>query len=152
MSRLMQCGLMSWVILCSSAGAWADEAEDKAAAFVKNLGGRVTRERSDGKPVTAVSLFLTKLTDAGLKKLAGLKNLTGLDLGDTKITDAGLKELAGLKNLRRLSFSDTQVTDAGLKELAELKILTSLELSGTKVTDEGVKELKLALPRCRIVK
>jgi internalin A len=42
------------------------------------------------------------ITDAGLKELAGLKNLQWLDLClDTKITDAGLKELAGLKNLRR---------------------------------------------------
>jgi internalin A len=37
---------------------------------------------------------LTKITDAGLKELAELKNLQTLNLGYTRIMDAGLKELA----------------------------------------------------------
>jgi internalin A len=47
-------------------------------------------------------LAATEITDAGLKELAGLKNLQWLDLSSTKITDAGLKELAALKNLQTL--------------------------------------------------
>ena len=43
------------------------------------------------------------MTDAGLKELAGLKNLQTLDLGGTQVTDAGLKELAGLKSLQSLN-------------------------------------------------
>ena len=34
----------------------------------------------------------------------------------TRVTDAGVKELAGLKSLQTLDLRDTQVTDAGLKE------------------------------------
>ena len=43
------------------------------------------------------------MTDAGLKELAGLKDLQMLDLSFTQMTDAGLKELAGLKGLQTLN-------------------------------------------------
>jgi serine/threonine-protein kinase len=36
------------------------------------------------------------LTDAGLKELAGLKNLSGLNLNKTEVTDAGPKHPAGI--------------------------------------------------------
>jgi hypothetical protein len=70
--------------------------------------------------------------------------------GGTKITDAGLKELAGLKNLQTLHLNGTEITDAGLKELAGLKslqVLSFLETGGTNVTDAGVEELRKALPK-----
>jgi len=44
-------------------------------------------------------------------------NVTTLDLGRTQVTDAGLKELAGLKQLTTLELRFTKVTVAGLKEL-----------------------------------
>jgi len=56
----------------------------------------------------------------------------------TKVTDAGLKELAGLKSLRALYLAGTQVTDAGLKGLAGRKALQTIDLRGTKVTDAGL--------------
>ena len=128
MSRLMLCGLMAGVILCSSAPVRADDAEDKAVAFVEKLGGKVTRdEKAPGKPV--VTVFLS---------------------GSKKVTDADLKELAALKNLTTLDLIGTEVTDAGLKELATLKNLTTLNLGFTKVTDAGLKELRDALPKCKI--
>jgi hypothetical protein len=40
-----------------------------------------------------------------------------LALDDTKITNAGLNELAGLKSLRRLSLTGTGVTDGGIAKL-----------------------------------
>ena len=49
----------------------------------------------------------------------------GLSLNSTKVTDAGLKELAGLKSLQALYLNNTQVTDAGLKELAGLEELAN---------------------------
>ncbi len=48
------------------------------------------------------------MTDAGLKELAGLKNLQSLSLGRTKVTDVGLKELAGLKSLQTLDLYNTR--------------------------------------------
>jgi internalin A len=80
-------------------------------------------------------------TDAGLKGLAGLKELRTLALCGTAITDAGLKELSTLKGLRELDLSGTQVTDAGIKELASLKGLQLLNLCGAHVTNDGLKEL-----------
>src|SRR5262245_7755474 len=88
-----------------------------------------------------LSLFGTKITDAGLKDLAELKELRVLDLGFTKVTDTGLKELAGLRGLQFLNLADTKVTDAGLKVLGELKDLQVLLLERTNVTDMGLKDL-----------
>ncbi len=101
--------------------ARADEAEDKAVAFVEKLGGTVTRdEKAPGKPVVGVSFQPTiiivktegKVTDSDLKELVGLKNLTTLDLGSTGVTGAGLKELVGLlpptRHLPRRSRSVTE--------------------------------------------
>ena len=64
----------------------------------------------------------------------------GLDLTGTTVTEAGLKELAGLKNLQALRLADTQVTNAGLKELAGLKNLQLLDLydEGNGGGPEGV--------------
>src|SRR5262245_52036648 len=84
--------------------AQADEAEDKAVAFVeKQHGGRVIRDdKVPGKPVVMVNLGSTKVTDAGLKELTPLKSLTKLTLSGTLVTDAGLKELKSLKSLATL--------------------------------------------------
>ena len=80
--------------LCLGSAAWADDAEDKAVAFVEKLGGTVTRDdKAPSKPIIGVQLSNTYVTDAGLKELAPLKNLTWLSLGGTKVTDEGLKEL-----------------------------------------------------------
>jgi hypothetical protein len=86
-----------------------------------------------------LDLSYIQITDAGLKELAGLKQLQAMSVGATKITDAGLKELAGLKQLQTLFLYGAQITDAGLKELAGLKQLQSLALAGTKITEAGLK-------------
>lgn len=66
----------------------------------------------------------------------GLKNMQALNLSYTKLTDAGLKELAGLKSLRWLSLHRTRVTAAGIaalqRELPPCKIITSEDRPGTK--------------------
>ncbi len=108
------------------------------------------KELAGLQSLQALDLGYTQVTDAGLKELAGLQNLQALNLSGTQVTGAGLKELARLKSLQTLNLSGTQVTGAGLKELAGLKSLQALYLGGTKVTDAGVEELRKALPGCRI--
>lgn len=98
------------------------------------------KELASLKNLTSLSLTSTEVTDEGIKDLAPLQNLKTLILWSTKVTDAGLKDLAPLKNLTSLSLND-QVTDRGLKDLAPLKNLVKLELSSTKVTDAGMKDL-----------
>jgi internalin A len=120
----------------------ADEAEDKAVAFVEKLGGKVERDdKKAGKPVVGASLIGTKVGDADLTELSGLQHLQTLDLGSTDVADAGLKWLAGLQQLKELYLNITKVSDAGLKELASLKQLEYLRLSDTKIGDSGLKAL-----------
>ena len=102
--------------------------------------GPQTSRRPEGSH-RGTNLWGLKVTDAGLKEIAGLKQLTALELYDTQITDAGLKDLAGLTNLVELSLWSTKISDAGLKELAGRKKLTWLNLRKTKITDAGLKEV-----------
>src|SRR5947209_6639917 len=115
------------LLACLSGAAQADEAS--AVKAVENRGGKVTRDdKLPGKPVIAVNLAGTQVTDAGLKELKDLKQLTTLSLWGTKVTDAGLKELKDLKQLTTLNLFGTKVTGEGLKELKDLQQLTSLNL------------------------
>ena len=117
-------------------------AENKVVQFIEKLRGKVTRdEELPDKPVIAVALFGTKVTDAGLQQLAELKSLHTLNLGNTRVADAGLKELAGLTKLTTLGLHNTRVTDAGLQQLAGLTNLTLLTLDGTQITDAGLQQL-----------
>ena len=91
--------VLVWLILTGVTRA--DEASSVAA--LAKLGAGIQRnEKQPGKPVVAVDLRGTEVTDAGLKDLAPLTHLQKLDLSVTKVTDAGLKELAPLKRLQTL--------------------------------------------------
>jgi Leucine-rich repeat (LRR) protein len=94
-----------------------------------------------GRPISAVMLSDTPVTDADLKKLVGLKRLEVLNLSSTDVTDAGLKELSECGSLVGLNLDHTKVTDAGIKHLAGLKKIKNLDLSWTAVTDVGLLEL-----------
>ncbi len=112
-----------------------------------------------------LNLHSWSLTDEGLKHLKDLNRLVILDMRDTKVSDAGLKQLAGrafhelmipqaartdlgLKHyLAAIAPSDNldlfswRISDEGLKELAKLKGLKHLDLQRTGVTDKGLKLL-----------
>jgi hypothetical protein len=84
--------------------------------------------------------------------LTNLENLGLVDLDEANlhrwlVTDNGLKKLAGLKNLKSLTLQCPQITNAGLIHLREMKKLTHLDLKGTAVTQEGIDELKKSLPK-----
>ena len=132
--------------------------------------------RRPDKPEDVATLDLTwvRLTEAGIKELAPLKNLTSLTLDRDHITDAVLKALREADLLHVLSYayadyrrgvstrpakveevtfmnlSGTRLTDAGVKELFPLKNITTLFLPSKGVTDAGVGELQKALPKCKI--
>src|SRR5688572_21817400 len=96
MLRVMLFATASSVLLGSPAPARADDAEDKAVAFVKKIGGVARRDdKLPGKPVVRVDILNPEMADAGLRELAPLKSLAALHLSQTGVTDAGLKELAG---------------------------------------------------------
>jgi hypothetical protein len=140
--------LLAVVIL--SGAARGDEAS--ALKLIEQLKGTVRRDdKQNDKPVVAVRLRLTKVTDDDLKELKAFPQLADLNLSDTKVTDAGLKELKELKQLATLNLSATQITDAGLKDLQDFKQLQSLSLyNNPQLTDAAVKDFKESLPGCKV--
>jgi hypothetical protein len=82
--------LAPWTAVCVR----ANQAEHKAVKAIRKLDGEITRdEKAKGKPIVGVFLTGTQVTNAGLKHLAGLKQLQTLDLGGTKVTDKGKADL-----------------------------------------------------------
>ena len=147
------------------------EDQDKTAARLEKLGGRIERD------VIAVNLVATKVTDDDLKLLSvfpnlqtlhlhhneigdtgvanlqRLGNLTTLDLFDTRVTDAGLVHLAEwMPFLQWVDLNDTKVTDAGLQHLKGLKHLRRLDVRKTNVTEAGVADLRRSLPGAEILR
>jgi len=95
--------------------------------------------------VVWVNLASSKISTAGIKHLAGLKNLEYLNLSNTKISDADLELLKDLKNLTYLNLYGTNISDAGLASLKNLPQLKKLFLWQSKVSEAGAKKLKMEL-------
>lgn len=112
--------------------------------------GNLTALAPAADKITSVDLARTKVTDAGLAALSGMKNLTELHLENTGITDAGVEHLKGLTSLEYLNLYNTKVTDAGAQKLAALSKLKALYLWQTGVTKAGVAQLKAKLPATQI--
>jgi Leucine-rich repeat (LRR) protein len=102
--------------------------EPKAVVALRALGANL---HAEGKAVTGVSFFGTKVTDADLAQLAGFKELESLDLAGTAVTDAGLAAIKGLTSLKTLDLRGTKITDAGLASLQGLTALEFLNLNDT---------------------
>ena len=108
-----------------------------------------------GDCIWALDLRQTKVTDDGLRHLAGLSQLGDLTLGNddvrirptvprpiSTITDAGLIHLQGLRELHSLSLVGLPITDAGLDAVKDLPALSGLCLSRTKIKGPGLARLK----------
>ena len=118
---------------------------------------------------------LNAISDLGVSKLAGLRELQVLDLSQTRVSSVGLEPLAKLPKLERLSLwraeridddaapllalmkalevldlSETKVTDRTLRELTSLENLRRLYLSGTAVTPEAVEQFRRERPLCEV--
>jgi len=119
-----------------------------AASITDSQLSRLTPIRNN---VTQLDLSKTKVTDKGLRNVAGYRYLTHLDLRHTQIGDAGLAFLRNMENLWYLSLLNTKVTDRGLSNLAEIKSLQEVYLWQSKVTTDGVYRLREALPKAKII-
>ncbi len=96
--------------------------------------------------IHALDFNRTRIKDADLAHLAGMKNLTRLILSRTEISDAGLLYLRALTALEQINLYTTMVSDAGLFHLEPLKALKKVYLWQSKVTDAGAKQLAAAIP------
>ena len=105
-----------------------------AADWITALGGRAeTNARGE---ITAVSLRASFVSDADLERVAALTQLEKLDLSHTRVTDLGLQRLKGLRNVRELNlFYAELVTDEGLAAVKTWPRIERLNFRGTKVTD-----------------
>jgi hypothetical protein len=132
-------------LILTVAGAnvgYADEAEDRAAALVKELGGSALRdEKAEGRPIIRIHLKDRKLSPDDMRILAACRQLAALELFSCPVAPDALKELAPLQKLQRLELNTCGVTDAGLEALAGLTQLENVFLLGNPITDAGVKHL-----------
>src|SRR5258708_36206346 len=128
----------------------APPADAAALQKINALGGGAMPLAANTNLVSVnFSLAGAKIDDAALESLKGVsEQLVWLNLANTSVTDAGMKSLAGFKNLRRLHLEKTSVGDEGLASLKTLGEITYLNLYATKITDKelaslaGLKKLK----------
>ncbi|MDA0841354.1 MAG: hypothetical protein O2857_26620, partial [Planctomycetota bacterium] len=97
-----------------------------------------------------LNLANTRVTDAGLVHLKGLKHLTRLHLEKTEISDAGLAHLAGLADLEYLNLYGTNVTDESLATIAGFPSLKAVYLWETKVTDQAAEAFRKSNPKLSV--
>ena len=90
---------------------------------------------------TDVSLEKTRVGDAGVRQLKGLRKLEWLNLFQTQVGDAGLKELSEIDSLKLLPIGGTRVTNAGLEHAGEMEQLEYLGLRGNAIDDRGMVHL-----------
>lgn len=102
--------------------------------------------------ITSLDLAGTRVSDAGMSAIAGMRNLTRLDLANTAVTDAGARQLSGLTRLEYLNLRRTRVGDSTLRALQEMPSLRRLYLWEASVTDAGIDALRAVNPMVRVVR
>ncbi|MEE3284515.1 MAG: ribonuclease inhibitor, partial [Planctomycetota bacterium] len=103
----------------------------------------------------SLSLSSTKVSDAGMQRVAKLKQLRNLSLAScVHLSDAGMRHLTSLKHLKGLNLYKTNVTDVGLAVVYESrnlqKSLRRLDTGYSKISDNGLRRAKQAMPVCNI--
>jgi hypothetical protein len=74
-----------------------------------------------------------------IETIAKLESLHTLDIHLSDLSDAGLKRLAALKQLNYLHLGDCKrITEAGFRQIGAFESLSSLLLGGTPVNDNGL--------------
>lgn len=103
------------------------------AAQLERAGAKLTRaDATPGKPVVGVFFSGKKVSDDDLLPLLELPTVKDLNLFFCeKVTSAGAKHVAGLKDLEVLGLNNTGLDDAGLAHLKGLAKLRVLRLSGS---------------------
>src|SRR5947209_5764574 len=108
-----------------------DDDEAAAQKFTKP-GDRVVREGAK-----VVELHTLGARDEDLAGLNRLKSLRVLGLTNSRLTDAGLKHLAGMDSLKELHlYNSLKITGTGLKEVAGNRGLERLWVDGWQLNDE----------------
>jgi hypothetical protein len=112
------------------------------ASRVSKLGGQVKRATwVKDRVVWIVDLQGTQTGDADLAGLGPMADVDDLDLSFTRVTDKGVRALAGNTALRRVSLTGTKVSDAAIEDLRQIPNLQHINLAATAVTARGIAQL-----------
>ncbi len=104
------------------------------AAFFAHLGELTTLE--------SLNVIATKLGDDGIAPLGKLTNLKSLRFTNNgKLSDAGLEKLAGLKNLEIFSFVGTAMKGHAFAKFEGWTRLTRCSFRGSSIDDEGLRHI-----------
>lgn len=97
---------------------------------------------------TVLQMANRDVTDDTLTYLAGMELLQELDLGESRITDAGLEKLASLPGLQILRIKNVAaITDAGFsRTLGKSNVLRELDARGTRIASKTLREWKKGQP------
>jgi len=115
------------------------ESDPYDAAFFEHLGHILTLE--------SLNVVSTKCSDDWITPIGQLTNLKKLSFTNNgKLTDAGMEKLAGLKNLEQFSFVGTAITGRAYAKCHDWSKLTRVSHRGNSIDDEGIKELCDRLP------
>lgn len=154
---------MALALLACGCGRAVDRDARQVAEWVIETGGSLYVDQStlqirrkEDLPsgdfaIVRIELSGTKVQDADLARLIGLRHLKYLGLHRTKITDKGIEYIVQIPSLEELELSFTQITDKGIQQLPMLSRLKKLYLSNTFCTPEGVESLRQRMPHCTIV-
>ncbi len=96
------------------------------------------------RPNTKLEAFCAahgNVTDSGLAKLKGQRDLTWLDATGCAITDGSVVLFQSLPALKEITLDGTRISDKSVQVFAELANLETLDLAHTKVTDRTVQML-----------
>lgn len=128
--------LDEWQVYEQGPGRFVIPSGFEACVRIKNIDDLVLLHLVEEVAICPAVVYLNlsenrKITDEGLRRIAGLNLLKILNLSSTGITDRGLVWLKDLKHLKVLNLSYcNRLSDAGLKHLRSISGLTYLDLQG----------------------
>jgi hypothetical protein len=96
-------------------------------------------------PLRVLLLDDTRVTNVGVRELAGLSSLIDLKLGSTRLTNEGVRIVTKLSGLRRLDLSKTSVGQSQLPSLLRLGQLETLDLDRSLVTDQDLDKFPASI-------
>jgi hypothetical protein len=107
--------------------------------------------RAAADRIVELDLQTSSLDDADLAGFDRFVELARLRLSNNRLTDLGLRQLAGLPKLTHLNlYGNAGVTDDGLAAVAEIESLGSLYLWQTGVSADGVARFRAARPHVSV--
>ena len=102
------------------------------------------------KQLESINLHSAPASDAGLEAIGKLTSLHRLEIVHTKVTDAGLKHLAGLVHLQQFHVH-AEMTAAALPFIGEFKELYELDIYDRGASNQTLEQIA-KLPKLRMLR